>query len=150
MTGDNKMHGGDEGVFSRGPGKRIRNFKGFSLLELMIIGVVLGVLAGIAIPVYYSYLKRAKQVEAQVALTEIKRLESMYFAFSGAYGPLDEIGYHPGTALRYYQVRLELIPPSAGQPAGFNATATGNLDTDSEVDIWTINQDGTIQHVQAD
>jgi prepilin-type N-terminal cleavage/methylation domain-containing protein len=133
-----------------GAGERIRNHNGFSILELMIVGAVLGILAGIAIPVYFSYLKRAKQVEAPVALTEIKRLESMYFAFSGGYGSLDEIGYHPSTTLRYYQVTLELTPPSAGQPPGFKATATGNLDSDPDEDIWTIVQDGTLQHVQAD
>ncbi len=133
-----------------GAGARIRNQHGFTIFELMIVGVILGVLAGVAIPVYFSYLKRARQVEAPVALTEIKRLESMYFAFNGAYGPLDEIGFHPSSALRYYNVTLELIPPSAGQPAGFKAKATGNLDSDAEEDIWTIVQDGALQHVQAD
>jgi type IV pilus assembly protein PilE len=150
MTEEDKMHGGDEGATSGGVGERVKDRKGFTLLELMIVGVVLGVLAGIAIPVYFSYLKRAKQVEAPVALTEIKRLESMYFAFSGGYSSLDEIGYHPSTTLRYYQVTLELIPPSAGQPTGFKATATGNLDSDPEEDVWTMAQDGALQHVQAD
>ena len=144
------MPGGDDGAASGDVGKRIKNRKGFTILELMIVGVILGVLAGVAIPVYFSYLKRARQVEAPVALTEIKRLESMYFAFSGGYSSLDEVGYHPSTTLRYYQVTLELIPSSAGQPAGFKATATGNLDSDSEEDIWTMAQDGALQHVQAD
>ncbi|MBI3810896.1 MAG: prepilin-type N-terminal cleavage/methylation domain-containing protein [Nitrospirae bacterium] len=133
-----------------GAGKRIRNRKGLTIFELMIVGVIIGVLAGIAIPVYLTYLKRARQVEAPVALTEIKRLESMYFAFSGGYGSLDEIGYHPSTMLRYYKVTLELIQPSGGHPAGFQATATGNLGSDLEGDVWTIVQDGALQHVQAD
>jgi len=141
---------GDGMRSDHGAGERIRKQNGFTILELMIVGVVLGVLAGIAIPIYFSYLKRAKQVEAPVALTEIKRLESMYFAFGGAYGSLDEIGYHPSTTLRYYTVTLELTPPSASQPPGFKATATANLDSDPEEDIWTIVQDGTLQHVQAD
>jgi prepilin-type N-terminal cleavage/methylation domain-containing protein len=149
MIEDGRMHG-DNGAVSGSAGERIKDHNGFTLLELMIVGVILGVLAGIAIPVYFSYLKRAKQVEAPVALTEIKRLESMYFAFNGAYGPLDEIGYHPSPALRYYNVTLELIPPAAGQPPGFKVTATGNLDSDAVEDIWTTTQDGTLQHVQPD
>lgn len=123
---------------------------GFTLIELMVVGVIIGILAGIAIPVYNSYLKRAKQVEAPVALTEIKRLESMYFAFNGNYGPLSEIGYHPAPALRYYVVTIQLIPSSAGKTAGFEATATGNLDSDPDEDVWTINQDGTLTHLQFD
>jgi prepilin-type N-terminal cleavage/methylation domain-containing protein len=150
MIETDQMRGGEQAAAWGGAGERIKDRKGFTILELMIVGVVLGILAGIAIPVYLTYLKRAKQVEAPVALTEIKRLESMYFAFSGGYGSLDEIGYHPSTTLRYYRVTLELISPSAGQPSGFKATATGNLDSDPEEDIWTISQDGALQHVQAD
>jgi Tfp pilus assembly protein PilE len=114
------------------------------------VGAILGILAGIAIPIYLSYLKRARQVEAPVALNEVKRLESMYFAFNGGYGPLDEIGYHPATALRYYTVTVELIPPSGGDPPSYKATAAGSIDSDPDEDIWTIVPDGTLQHVQVD
>ena len=139
-----------EGSRSRSLFKRNKDQKGFTILELMIVGVILGVLAGIAVPIYLSYLKRARQVEAPVALNEVKRLESMYFAFNGGYGTLDEIGYHPTATLRYYTVTLELIPSSSGQPASFKATASGNIDLDPDLDIWTIGPAGTLQHVQVD
>jgi len=139
-----------EGASSKNLFRRNENQKGFTILELMIVGAILGILAGIAIPIYLTYLKRARQVEAPVALNEVKRLESMYFAFNGGYGTLDEIGYHPTSPLRYYTVTLELIPPSNGQPASFIATAAGNIDSDPDLDIWTIVPDGTLQHVQVD
>lgn len=129
------------GIVSRG---------GFTIIELMIVGVIIGILAGVAIPTYFSYLKRARQVEAPVALTEIKRLESMYFAFNGGYGPVDEIGFHPTSALRYYKIKIELIPPAVGQPPRFTATATGNLDADPDEDVWMITQDGNLQHPAVD
>ena len=150
------MIGGDPMTY-RGKGsnpksliRRNQNQKGFTILELMIVGAILGILAGIAIPIYLTYLKRARQVEAPVALNEVKRLESMYFAFNGGYGTLDEIGFHPTAPLRYYTVTLELIPPSNGQPASFISTAAGNIDSDPDEDIWTIVPDGTLQHVQVD
>jgi prepilin-type N-terminal cleavage/methylation domain-containing protein len=139
-----------EGSGSKSLTRRNKNQKGFTILELIVVAAILGILAGIAIPIYLSYLKRARQVEAPVALNEVKRLESMYFAFNGGYGTLDEIGYHPATALRYYTVTLELIPPSNGQPASFIATAAGSIDSDPDEDIWTIIPDGTLQHVQVD
>ncbi|MBI3596082.1 MAG: prepilin-type N-terminal cleavage/methylation domain-containing protein [Nitrospirae bacterium] len=139
-----------EGSRSKSIKERNKNQKGFTILELMVVGAILGILAGIAVPIYHSYLKRARQVEAPVALNEVKRLESLYFAFNGGYATLDEIGYHPSTALRYYTVTLELIPPSNGQPASFTATAAGNIDSDPDEDIWTIIPDGTLRHVQAD
>jgi type IV pilus assembly protein PilE len=139
-----------EGSISKSLIRRIKYQNGFTILELMVVGAVLGILVGIAIPIYLSYLKRARQVEAPAALNEVKRLESMYFAFNGGYGTLDEIGYHPTASLRYYTMTLELIPSSNGQPASFKATAAGNVDSDPDDDIWTIVPDGTPEHVQVD
>lgn len=150
MIGGDPMMCRGEGSGSKGPIRRNKTQNGFTILELMIVGAILGILAGIAIPIYLSYLKRARQVEAPVALNEIKRLESMYFAFNGGYGTLDEIGYHPTTALRYYTVTLELIGPSNGQPAGYNATVAGNIDSDPDEDIWSVGPDGVLQHLQSD
>ncbi|HUK55788.1 MAG TPA: prepilin-type N-terminal cleavage/methylation domain-containing protein [Nitrospiria bacterium] len=133
----------------KAPRGRRKNQGGFTLLEVMAVGVIIGILAGVAIPTYLSYLKRARQVEAPVALNEVKRLEAMYFAFNGGYGTLNVIGYQ-SSELRYYTVTLELIPPSAGQPASYKATATGNIDSDPDQDIWTIVPDGTPEHVQVD
>jgi prepilin-type N-terminal cleavage/methylation domain-containing protein len=138
-----------EGSSSKSVNKRGKNQKGFTILELLVVGAILGILAGIAIPIYLSYLKRARQVEAPVALNEVKRLETMYFAFSGSYGTLDEIGYH-SSDLRYYTVTVELIPPSGEDPPSYKATATGNIDSDPDEDIWTIVPDGTLDHFQVD
>ncbi|MBI3994945.1 MAG: prepilin-type N-terminal cleavage/methylation domain-containing protein [Nitrospirae bacterium] len=131
-------------------GEAIRGRGGFTILELIIVGVILGILAGIAVPVYFTYLKRARQVEAPVALNDIKRLESAYFAFNGNYGSLQEIGYRPSPSLRYFKISLELVRSSGGQPEGYKATASGNLDRDDDEDIWVMTQDGILQHVKAD
>jgi len=150
MNKKDQMHGIQPDGAGRDAKERIKDRNGFTIIELIIVGVVLGILAGIAIPVYLTYLKRAKQVEAPVALTEIKRLESMYFAFSGNYGTLDEIGYHPAPLLRYYHITIEISSGTSGQPSSYTATATGNLDSDEEEDIWTITPDGTLKHPGVD
>jgi len=150
VIGGDPMTCRGEGSGSKSIIRRKKNQKGFTILELLIVGAILGILAGIAVPIYLSFLKRARQVEAPVALNEVQRLESMYFAFNGGYGTLDEIGYHPATALRYYTVTLELIPASNGPSASYIATAAGNIDSDPDEDIWTIVPDGTLQHLQAD
>jgi len=143
------MRSGGSGLCSD-PGRSVKNHAGFTLLEMVVAGLIIGILAGLAVPVYLSYLKRAKQVEAPVALTEIKRLESMYFAFNGNYGRLEEIGFHPSPVLRYFKITLELVPSAGGQPAGYKATARGNLDTDDDEDVWMMTQAGILQHPRVD
>jgi type IV pilus assembly protein PilE len=53
---------------------------GFSLIELMIVIVILGVLMAIAIPNYNGYLERTRRTDARGALLEIASAqERIYF-----------------------------------------------------------------------
>ncbi len=54
--------------------------KGFTLIELGIVVAIIGLIAAIAIPAFQNFVKKAKMVEGEAALSEIKRLEERYFA----------------------------------------------------------------------
>jgi type IV pilus assembly protein PilA len=54
--------------------------KGFTLIELMIVVVILGVLAAVAIPAFLKYIRRAKTSEAEEKLSGLFRSSSSYFA----------------------------------------------------------------------
>ena len=55
----------------------MNNSKGFTLIELMIVIAIIGVLAGIAIPQYSSYSKRAKFSEIISFVAERKSAVSL-------------------------------------------------------------------------
>jgi len=52
--------------------------RGFTLIELMIVLVVVGVLAAIALPSYQNYIVRAKRTQAQQVLQDIANREEQY------------------------------------------------------------------------
>ena len=45
--------------------------KGFTMIELMVVVVIVGVLAAIAVPVYANYIKNARITEATARIGEV-------------------------------------------------------------------------------
>jgi type IV pilus assembly protein PilE len=69
-----------------------RSSKGFSLVELMIVLVVVAILAAVAIPAYHNHVMRSRQADAYHNLLDIKAAQemhlSMYNTYAGPYTPL--------------------------------------------------------------
>ena len=58
---------------------------GFTLVELMVVVVIIGVLSAIAIPAYMKYLRSARTTEATGNLAAIQSFEESYFSENDAY-----------------------------------------------------------------
>lgn len=53
--------------------------RGFTLVELMIVVVILGLLAAIAVPAFSRYVKRGKTAEATASVSSMYRLQLAYY-----------------------------------------------------------------------
>ncbi|MBQ3834043.1 MAG: prepilin-type N-terminal cleavage/methylation domain-containing protein [Elusimicrobia bacterium] len=56
----------------------IREHKGFTLVELIIVIVIIGILTIVAVPIFSGYIKKAKQTEAKTLLNQIGTFEKVY------------------------------------------------------------------------
>jgi type IV pilus assembly protein PilA len=69
--------------------KKIRNKKGFTLIELMIVVAIVGILAAIAIPAYIDYTIKAKLSEVANAYDALATAASEYHASMGVWPQYD-------------------------------------------------------------
>lgn len=60
-------------------------YSGFTLVELMITVVIIGILASIAYPSYTRYMMQTRRSDAQIALTEITNRQEKILAQCASY-----------------------------------------------------------------
>ena len=65
--------------------KSLRNQAGFTLVELMIVIVIVGILAAVAVPIYQSNITKAKMSECDAALGTIRTALRVSYAENGTY-----------------------------------------------------------------
>jgi len=116
---------------------KIRNRKGFTLIELMIVVAIIAILAAIAIPNFLKFQAKSKQSEARTMLTGVYEAEMGFFATENYFSPTaDAIGFEPASPPKYY---LDPSMPGwivADAITHFTATTSGNIDRDAYRDYW--------------
>ena len=63
----------------------LRNRKGFTLVELMVVVIIVLVLAGIAVPVYIHYIQEGKKSEAYAVIDSVVSGALVYFQKNDSY-----------------------------------------------------------------
>lgn len=116
-----------------------KNQQGFTLVELMVVIVIIGILAAMAIPKFLGATNKTKVSEAKPVLKEIYTLQSAYQIEKGSYsGSATDIGFvSPSGVSRFtYTVTNK-------------GTTLGNANLNEKIDVAAIGDDICIDSVAA-
>ena len=62
-------------------------YNGFTLVEILIVVVIVGILAAIAIPTYNNYVKKGYATEAKTQIKNIVQASEFYYTENGDFPP---------------------------------------------------------------
>ncbi|MCP4649306.1 MAG: type II secretion system protein [PVC group bacterium] len=65
------------------------NKKGFTLVELLMVVIIIGILVTIAVPNYFRSIERAKGGKAKAAIDVIRKASIQYRALNDTFPPTD-------------------------------------------------------------
>lgn len=124
----------------------MRKQHGFTLIDLMIAVVVVGVLASVAYPAYMDYVRKGRRSAAQAFVIQIADREQQYLLDARTYalgdGALSTLNLTtPPEVSRYYGITVG--PEAPTTPPSFTITATPIEGSAQAADgVLTLNQLG--------
>ncbi|MGB5702684.1 MAG: prepilin-type N-terminal cleavage/methylation domain-containing protein [Polyangiales bacterium] len=118
-----------------------RRQAGYTLIDVMVVTLIIGVLAGIGTQQYGKYVARSKRPEAILAFRAIAAQQREHLLTHGLYaGTFDALGFRveggeriSSTEVQGRRYNYRLIQDDG--PRSWYVVATGNIDGDPFLDI---------------
>lgn len=123
----------------------MKQAKGFTLIELMIVTAVIGILVAIAYPSYQNSLIKGSRATAKSYLLEVAQKQQGFLMDNRAYGTKAELEaaglIEPKEFTNFYTLT---VTPAAGPPPSFTVRATPKGGTRQAGDGWLqVNETGS-------
>jgi len=125
----------------------------FTLTELLVVLIIIGILVLLALPNLMPLIARAKSTEAQLQLNHVHMLQKSYFYLYSKYSlNLEELGFEQEKLITEGGKANYIIEITAASTSGFvsKATAVVDFDGDGNFNVWEINENKDLKEVIKD
>ena len=131
----------------------LKKLKAFSLPEMLVVLVIIGILVLIALPNLMPLISKAKSTEAQQQLNFLHTLQKSHFYTYSRYSELlEELGFEQQKLVTDGGNANYIIEITEASEKGFKATATAIVDFNNNgtFNVWEINHDKELKETAKD
>lgn len=135
-----------------------KNEKGFSLIELMIVVVVVGIVAALAVPALQKGIRAAENGNTFATMRTIASTQMNYYSQNSRFGRITEInnllsssiGTNSGNDVNRGKFVISMTPATptdAELRAGYTITATRDVTGEGVKYVYELTQAGEIRQI---
>lgn len=132
---------------------KIKKIPAYTLQELLIVLVIIGILVLLALPVLMPLISQTKATEAKLQLKHLYTLERTHFMLKSRYShDMTEIGFEHEKTIEEggnANYRIEIIEANPTTFKG-RATALADFDGDGVINVWEIDEEQNLVEVVKD
>ena len=123
-----------------------RDFRGMTLLELLIVVAIVGILAAVALPSFNDQVVKARRADARNSLFDWQIRQAQYFANTASYASISTILGSGSDTIDsdegYYDVTVSSSSASTYQMRATPKSGASQADDSECASYFCVNQDG--------
>ncbi len=119
-----------------------KNNKGFTLIEMLVVVLIIGILAGIALPQYTNAVRKARVAEAQIILRAIVDATDRYYLATGELtSDIDDLDIEVSTESKNWEFVIDDCLCDSEGLCGCVVDAVPQSENGYRITYWSVNYD---------
>jgi prepilin-type N-terminal cleavage/methylation domain-containing protein len=116
--------------------RRIRGSRGFTLIEIVLVLVLIGILASMAVTTYRTMVNKARMTQAKTVLSHLTKTETIYYSDHDRY--TDNVTLLDFDPVKYPNYEVSVVLDNDAKNFTGIATGVGPMAGDR----WYVTKDG--------